>query len=147
MLALSKDLIGKKFEPYTYIVGREKIREFCLSIGETNPIYIDQQTAKQAGFSDTPIPPTFQTAFIFWGMPTFMQDIQELGIDTDHMLHLKEKYDYMRPVYPDAKITAQLEVADVKLGKMNMVTFRSIFLNQKKEACIKAEMTIVITSN
>ncbi len=145
MVSLSKDLIGKKLSSYTYTVERQKILEFCLAIGETNPIYTNQEAARQAGYEDTPIPPTFQTTFTFWGIPTFMQDIQKLGIDTDHLLHMKEEYTYLRQIYPQTEIIGNMEIADVKIGKMNMVTFRNTFQNQNKEDCIKADMTIVIT--
>ncbi len=144
-MELSKDIIGKQFPPYSIQVERGKIREFCLAIGEKNPLYLDPEVARKMGFSDTPIPPSFQTTFTFWGCPTLFEDIRKLGIDTDRLLHLKEEYTYLKPVYPGMTIHTQMEVNDVKTGKMDMVTFRSDYKNEENEICIKADMSIIIT--
>ncbi|MCB1306771.1 MAG: MaoC family dehydratase N-terminal domain-containing protein [Leptospiraceae bacterium] len=144
MAELSKDLVGKQLDEYTYTVERGKVQEFCIAIGENNPIYRDQAAAKQAGFEDTPIPPTFQTTFMFWGYPKIWDDMRSMGIDTDRLLHMKEEYTYHKPVYPGTTISAQAEVSDVKTGKMDMVTFKSTYKNEKGETLIEAEMAIVI---
>lgn len=143
-MELKKDIIGKQLAPYEFLIERSKVKEFCLAIGEENPIYLDPQAAQKAGFADTPLPPTFQTVFTFWGYPAFMQDVRSLGIDTDRLLHMKEEYRYLKPIYPETKVQTQISVKDVKIGKMNMVTFQSVYRNQKKEACLEAEMSIVI---
>lgn len=144
MAELSKDIIGKKLNAYTVTVERGKIREFCQAIGETNPIYLDPEAAKKAGYEDTPIPPTFQTTFTFWGYQAIWDDMRAVGIDTDRLLHLKEDYTYLKPVYPGTEIKAEATISDVKVGKMNTVTFKSVFSNTSGEALIKAEMAIVI---
>ncbi|MCB1325442.1 MAG: MaoC family dehydratase N-terminal domain-containing protein [Spirochaetales bacterium] len=144
MPELSKDIVGTKLDRYQYAVERGKVQEFCKAIGETNPIYTDVEAAKKEGFKDTPIPPTFQTAFMFWGYPKIWEDMRSLGVDTDRLLHMKEEYNYLKPLYPGTTITAQAEVSDVKIGKMNMVTFRSVYSDESGAPCIEAEMAIVI---
>lgn len=144
MAELSKDLIGKKLDSYQFTVERGKVREFCKAIGEENPVYLDPAAAKEAGFEDTPIPPTFQTTFMFWGYPKIWEDMRSVGIDTDRLLHMKEEYTYHKPVYPGVTITAQPEISDVKVGKMNMVTFKSDIKDEKGELLLEAEMAIVI---
>lgn len=144
MTALSKDLVGRKLKSYTISVERGKIREFCMAIGETNPIYLDPEAARKAGFQDTPIPLTFQTSFQFWGYPEIFNDMRAMGIDTNRLLHMKEEYTYLKPVYPGMSIHAEGEVVDVKTGKMDMVTFKTVFRDDRGEACIEAHMGIVL---
>ena len=145
MAELSKDILGRKMDPFTFTVERGKVREFLLAIGETNPIYHDVNAAKAAGYTDTPIPLTFQTAFTFWGYgDKFWSDLEAFGIDTKRLLHMKEEYTYRKPVYPGTTITATGEVIDVKTGKMDMVTFKTVYADEKGEPCIEAEMAIVI---
>lgn len=144
MTALSKELIGRKLKSYTMTAERGKIREFCLAIGETNPIYLDVEAARAAGFEDTPIPPTFQTSFQFWGYPEMFDDMRAMGIDTNRLLHMKEDYTYFRPVYPGMQIKAEAEVMDVKTGKMDIVVFKTLFRDTSGEVCIEAEMGIVL---
>ena len=145
MAELSKDILGRKMDPFTFTVERGKVREFLLAIGETNPIYHDVNAAKAAGYTDTPIPLTFQTAFTFWGYgDKFWSDLEAFGIDTKRLLHMKEEYTYIAPIYPGTTVTCQVEVVDVKVGKMNMVTFKNSYTDGKGKVFIEAEMAIVI---
>lgn len=144
MPQLSKDIIGTKLDTYTFTVERGKVKEFCKAIGETNPIYLDPKAAKDAGFDDTPIPPTFQTTFQFWGYPKIWDDMKNMGIDTSRLLHMKEEYTYLKPVYPGTTVTATGGVIDVKVGKMDMVTFKTVYSDEKGQPLIEAEMAIVM---
>ncbi|MDH5656680.1 MAG: MaoC family dehydratase N-terminal domain-containing protein, partial [Spirochaetia bacterium] len=141
---LSKDIIGHKLNPLPFTVERGKLREFCLAIGETNPIYTDPEAARSEGFRDTPVPPTFQTVFVFWGYPEIWNDMKSLGIDVERLLHMKEQYHYHHPVYPGDEITPEGSVEDVKTGKMDMVTFHTVYKNQEGQTCIEARMSIVL---
>ncbi len=143
-MTLNKDIIGKEVKKFSFKIERGKVQEFCVAIGEKNPIYLDPAQAKSAGFQDTPVPPTFATAINFWGVPTLFDDMKALGIDTSRLLHLKEEYSYLKTVYPDTEVNVSLTVSDVKTGKMNMVTFKSIYTNKTNETLIEAEMAIVI---
>ena len=141
---LSKDIIGKKLKSYTFPVERGKLREFCTATGETNRLYSDAEYARSQGFRDTPIPPTFQTVFQFWGYPEIFDDMTSIGIDVPRLLHMKENYTYHEPIYPGDVISTQAEVADVKIGKMDIVTFKTQYRNQNSVLCIEALMSIVL---
>lgn len=144
MSELSKDIVGKKLDPFHFTVERGKVKEFCEAIGETNEVYLDAARAKAAGFEDTPIPLTFQTAFTFWGYKEFWNDLGKMGIDVQKLLHMKEEYTYHKPVYPGAEVSCALEVVDVKIGKMNMVTFGGTFSDKSGDPFISSQMAIVI---
>src|SRR5436305_1430138 len=48
-MAANTEAIGKTYEPSSYAVGREKIREYAAAVGETNPIHIDEEFARSVG--------------------------------------------------------------------------------------------------
>ena len=52
--------IGITFPRTSYEVEKGKIREFVQAIGDENPIYIDEEVAKQHGLKTIPIPKTFE---------------------------------------------------------------------------------------
>ncbi|WCL48588.1 FAS1-like dehydratase domain-containing protein [Leptospira sp. GIMC2001] len=141
--ALSKDIVGKKLDRFDFTIERGKIKEFCLAIGEKNPIYFSVDEAKKAGYEDIPAPLTFPTVIQFWGYPKIWTDMADLGIDLARILHLKEEYTYHKVLYP-GDVWAQSEVSDVKTGKMDMVSFRTTIHNSKNEPILSAEMAIVI---
>jgi len=140
---LSKDIIGTKTGAYTYEIGREKLKEFTLAIGEENPLYSDIETAKKYGYSELPVTPTFSTVLSFWGNPKFFDQMGDLGIDIKKLLHLKEDYTYHKPMTIGMVIKVESEVSDVKLGKMNMVTFSSKYFNND-DLMMVGDTTIII---
>ena len=62
-MQLDKKLIGHKFNAFTTTVEAGKIRLFCKAIGEEDPIYVDEEAAKKAGYRAIPAPPRL------WVMP------------------------------------------------------------------------------
>ena len=56
-------LIGKSYAPGLYAVGREKIREYALAVGETNPLHLDVEAARAAGYADVVAPPMFAVVY------------------------------------------------------------------------------------
>src|SRR6266511_3306533 len=58
-MPLNQALLGKEYPPVRYEVGREKLREFAESVGETDPVYHDEEAAHAAGHPDIPAVPTF----------------------------------------------------------------------------------------
>jgi acyl dehydratase len=141
---LSKDIIGKKMDPFKVTIERGKIREFCLAIQDNNPLFLDQEYAKSKGYKDTPAPLTFCSSFVFWGYPKLWDDMESLGIDTGRLLHMREDYSYERPMYPGETITCSMEVLDVKTGKMDMVTFKTVMSDSEKKPVLTAKMSIIM---
>ncbi|MFL5298879.1 MAG: MaoC family dehydratase N-terminal domain-containing protein, partial [Anaeromyxobacteraceae bacterium] len=56
---LDKSLIGRESEPAVHEVERGAIRRFAEAIGDPNPIYVEEEAARQAGHSTVVAPPTF----------------------------------------------------------------------------------------
>ena len=62
-MPVNTQAIGKQYEPTTYAVGREKIKEYARAVGETNPIHLDVQAARDAGYADVVAPPMFAVVY------------------------------------------------------------------------------------
>lgn len=59
---LDKNKIGHNFPTFTVTVERRWLRSFAKAIGESNPIYMDENAACEAGYRTLPAPPTFAMA-------------------------------------------------------------------------------------
>lgn len=68
-MALDTSYVGKEFGPFYFTVERGKIKEFCLAIGDDNPLFFDPGYAKEKGYKDTPAPLTFPIVMNFWAFP------------------------------------------------------------------------------
>jgi acyl dehydratase len=59
-MTLNREFIGRSHRmPEIYEGSREKIREFAIATGDTNPVYLDPEAAKACGHPDVIAPPTF----------------------------------------------------------------------------------------
>ncbi|MGU3585196.1 FAS1-like dehydratase domain-containing protein [Rhodococcus ruber] len=61
MPPLNPNLAGRVFPPTTYLVGREKVREFARAVRATNPLHHDVEASRAAGFADVIAPTTLIT--------------------------------------------------------------------------------------
>ena len=64
-MAVNTGVIGKTYPPAEYAVCREKIREYALAVGETNPLHLDVAAAREAGHADVVAPPMFAVVYSF----------------------------------------------------------------------------------
>ena len=62
-MALNTEAIGKTYPPTLYAVGREKIKEYAYAVGETNPLHLDHEAARAAGYADVVAPPMFAVVY------------------------------------------------------------------------------------
>ena len=62
-MPVNTQAIGKTFTPTRYAVGREKIKEYALAVGETNPLHVDPEAARAAGYADVVAPPMFVVVY------------------------------------------------------------------------------------
>ncbi|MBT3273368.1 MAG: MaoC family dehydratase [Spirochaetales bacterium] len=142
-MALDMSYKGREFDPFTFEVERGKIKELCLAIGDENQIFVDRDVAKALGYKDTPAPLTFPTLINFWGYPEVWDRMKEMGVDIKRLLHAKEEYEYIEPIYPGDSITGVVSVDSIRDGAMGMVTFKTTYKRSGDVVCI-AKMTILI---
>lgn len=97
-MALNPAFIGRVYPAAgTYLVGREKIREFASAIGDPNPAYHDVAAAAALGHADLVAPPTFAIVLSMKAMETVVFD-PELGLDYSRVVHGEQSFSYERPI-------------------------------------------------
>ncbi|MDQ3990718.1 MAG: MaoC family dehydratase N-terminal domain-containing protein [Actinomycetota bacterium] len=111
-MALNAELVGREYPSVTYEVGREKIREFAMAVGETNPIYHDREAARNAGYPDQVAPPTFPTVLHLRSGPAVVAD-PELGMNYALVLHGTQEFEYRRPIVAGDVLTATPRIAEI----------------------------------
>ncbi|MDD5711923.1 MAG: MaoC family dehydratase N-terminal domain-containing protein [Smithellaceae bacterium] len=152
-----KSKLGVEFPPYTFEVEKGKIAEFAMAISQkegkdqVNPIYVDAEAAKKAGYKDIVAPPTFQTSFALWAGGGLMPIIQSLGINLIRLLHGEEEYQYFGAIHPGDTMTGKSKVVEMydkekkdKPGKfMEFTVIQTEIRNQRGELIIKSRSTLV----
>jgi acyl dehydratase len=122
--------IGKSYPPVTYAVGREKIREYTLAVGETNPLHLDPEAAREAGHRDVVAPPMFAVVYTSPAITPAMLD-PEVGIDFARMVHGGQDFAWGPLVVAGDEITTTLSVKDISSrGPLGFFTFETVSVNQ-----------------
>jgi acyl dehydratase len=142
-MALDLSYKGKEIAAFTFEVDRSKIRELCAAIGDPNPVFTDREAARKEGFADTPAPLTFATIIIFCGCPGIWERISEIGIDIKRLLHAKEEYEYLAPIYPGDRLNAVIRVEALRGGAMEMAAFKTTCTRDGLPVLV-SRMTIIV---
>jgi acyl dehydratase len=111
-MPVSTAAIGKRYAPVTYAVGREKVREYALAVGETNPLYLDVEAARAAGYPDVVAPPMFAVVYT---APAVMPPLfdPEVGIEFARLVHGGQEFRWGRPVVAGDEVTTTVKVQDI----------------------------------
>ncbi len=104
--------VGKSYPPTTYAVGREKIREYAYATGESNPLHLDVDAARAAGYRDLVAPPMFAVVYAAPAVAPGLFD-PEVGIDFARMVHGGQAFEWGPLVVAGDEITTECECTDV----------------------------------
>ena len=136
--------IGKQWDPATYEVGAEKIREFADAIGAANPVHRDHEAAKSDGFRDLVAPPMFCVVYSARAMGPAILD-PAIGINLAAMLHGSQEFEWDEPVCDGDVIstTATCEEIYEKDGK-GFYVFETISTNQDGKQTVRGTWTNIV---
>jgi acyl dehydratase len=145
LVPVNPELQGRVFPPVpSYLVGREKVREVSRAVFATNPINVDPEAARAAGYADVVGTPTFAVVLQEATLAQLLAE-PDAGIDFSRVVHGDQRFSYSRPIVAGDELTATLTVASVKsLGGHSMVTAESNVVDQTGAHVVTATSTLVV---
>jgi acyl dehydratase len=111
-MPLNQSLKGKEYPPVEFSIDRDKVIAFAQAIGEDDPIYLDAEAAKAAGYPEQVAPPTFAIVPQM-GASGYAVTDPEMGIDFTRIVHGEQEFEYRRPLFVGDKLTAIPRVGDI----------------------------------
>ena len=143
-MPVSTAAVGKSFPPTVYAVGREKVKEYALAVGETNPVHLDHEAARSAGHRDVVAPPMFAVVYSAPSMAPAIFD-PEVGMNFALMVHGGQEFTWGPLVVAGDEITTTSSVKsiDERDGK-GFYVFESVSTNQDGEQVCLATWTNIV---
>jgi acyl dehydratase len=143
-MPVNTQAIGKTYEPVVYAVGREKIKEYARAVGETNPVHLDVDAARAAGFADVVAPPMFAVVYCAPSVGPLIFD-PDIGINFAMMVHGGQVFEWGPLVVAGDEITTTTTVKDIseKDGRGYYV-FESTSQNQRGEQVCRGTWTNIV---
>lgn len=141
---LDKSLIGRESDPVVHDVEKNAIRRFAEALGDPNPIYVDEASAKSAGFAGLVAPPTFASTLVV--NDRFRHS---LDLGTRNVLHGEQVIETSRPIVAGARITVKTKVADVQertgpSGTMDFLVLEDEGRDDKGELVFRTRETLIL---
>jgi acyl dehydratase len=143
-MPVSTEAVGKRYEPVTYAVGREKIREYASAVGETNPLHHDLEAARAAGHADLVAPPMFVVVYAARAIVPAMFD-PEVGLNFAMMVHGGQEFRWSELVVAGDEITTTASVKEIAdRGGMGFYIFETVSENQRGEPVCVGTWTQIV---
>jgi acyl dehydratase len=138
--------IEGKIYPRTssYLVGREKIREFAKAVFSKDPANLDLEAAIKHGYKDLIAPPTFAVVIQERSLTQVISD-KEAALDFSRVVHGDQRFIHVRPIVAGDELTSELKVASVKqLAGNSMVSFETQIFDAGQDLVCTAISTLVV---
>ena len=143
-MPVNTQAIGKSYPQVTYAVGREKIREYAAAVGETNPLHLELEAARAAGYPDLVAPPMFAVVYCSRAIALAMFD-PELEINFAMMLHGEQEFSWGTVVVAGDEISTTATIKEVaERGGLGFYAFESVSANQREETVCTGTWTNIV---
>lgn len=141
---LNASFIGRVYPVRgTYLVGREKVREFATAVRESDPVCHDLAAARTAGHADLVAPVTFPIALAMTAAEVVVMD-PGLGLDYTAVVHGEQRFDYTRPLIAGDEVQVEVSIENIRSAAGNdMLTVRADIGTVTGEHVVTATMLLV----
>jgi acyl dehydratase len=141
---MNTSAVGKTYPPTVYAVGREKIKEYAFAVGETNPLHLDVDAARAAGYRDVVAPPMFAVVYSAPSVTPALFD-PEVGINFAMMVHGGQEFVWGPLVVAGDEITTTVSVKSIEERAGNgFFVFESRSVNQDGETVCTGTWTNIV---
>ena len=136
--------VGKRYDPVVYAVGREKVKEYALAVGETDPLHLDHEAARRAGHADVVAPPMFCVVYSSRAIAPAIFD-PEVGLNFALMVHGGQEFRWGPLVVAGDEIRTEVTVKSIEErdGK-GFYVFESVSENQRDETVCVGTWTNIV---
>ncbi len=142
---VNPELAGRTYPPTApYLVGRETVRAFARAVQSTDPLSLDVDAARAAGYADVVAPPTFPIVIQQTTLEQLLAD-EDAGVDFARVVHGDQRFTFSRPIVAGDELVGTMTVTSVKtLGGNAMVTSESVITDLDGAHVVTATSALVV---
>ncbi|TGD84579.1 (R)-hydratase [Mycolicibacterium sp. CH28] len=125
----------------TYLVGREKLREYARAVQDYHPAHWDVAAAAELGYADVIAPLTFTSAP---GMQCNRRMFEEIVVGYDTYLQTEEVFEQHRPIVAGDELVIDVELTSVRrTAGRDFITVTNTFTDTAGERVHTLHTTVV----
>ncbi len=125
----------------TYLVGREKLREYARAVQDYNPAHWDVAAAAELGYSDLVAPLTFTSTP---GMTCNRRMFEHVVVGYDTYMQTEEVFEQHRPIVAGDELHIDVELSSVRrFAGRDLITVTNTFTDAAGERVHTLHTTVV----
>lgn len=130
----------------TYLVGREKVREYARAVQDYHPVHWDVAAAADLGYSGLVAPLTFTSTP---GMSCNRRMFEEVVVGYDTYVQTEEVFEQHRPIVEGDELYIDVELTSVRrIAGRDLITVTNTFTDAAGERVHTLHTTVVgVTSD
>ena len=136
--------VGKSWEPATFEVEGDRIRQYADAVGEEGDVHRDPEAAKAAGFRDVVAPPMFAVVYSSPAVAPAILD-PEVEMNFAAMVHGGQQFEWDEPACSGDEITTTAKCISIeeKDGK-GFYVFETNSVNQDGAQVARGTWTLIV---
>ncbi len=156
-MAVDPALVGRRWGPFRYTVGLEKLREYVAAISggapmlglagvpdDVHPVLHDEAAAALGPYRGVIGFPTFAVTFAMAPFGAAMLD-PALGVDLLRLVHGEQDFEFLEVLRPGDVLTTHGELVDVSMrGRHEVLVVRTESVNQHARTAVRGRFTGLI---
>lgn len=156
-MATDASLVGRRWGPFVYTVGLEKLREYVSAISggtpnlglsglpdDVHPVLHDEAAAARLPHKGVIGFPTFAVTFAMAPFGAAMLD-PALGVDLLRLVHGEQDFEFLEVLRPGDVLTTHGELVEVsKRGNNELLVVSTESVNQHRRMAVRGRFTAVI---
>ncbi|BBY39105.1 UPF0336 protein [Mycobacterium mantenii] len=143
-MALKTDIRGMIWRyPDYFVVGREQLRQFALSVKNDHRAHFEESVAADLGHDAIVAPLTFATIFAKLVQLDFFRHV-DIGMETLVIVQVDQRFVFSKPIKAGDKLWARMDVYSVeeRFGADIVVT-KNTCTNDDGEVVLEAYTTLM----
>lgn len=147
-MALKTDIRGMIWRyPDYFVVGREQLRQFAMSVKNRHPAHFSEDAAAELGHDAIIAPLTFATIFAKLVQLDFFRHV-DIGMETLVIVQVDQRFVFSKPIKAGDKLWARMDIVSVdeRFGADIVVT-KNICTNDDGELVLEAYTTLMSQFN
>lgn len=125
----------------TYVVGREKVREYARAVQDYHPTHWDVAAAAEMGYSGLVAPLTFTSTP---GMACNREMFESVVVGYDTYMQTEEVFEQHRPIVDGDELTIDVELTSVRrIAGRDLITVTNTFTDTAGEVVHTLHTTVV----
>lgn len=125
----------------TYVVGREKVREYARAVQDYHPAHWNVEAATKLGYSDLVTPPTFTSTP---GMTCNRRMFEQVVVGYDTYMQTEEVFEQHRPIVAGDELHVDVELTSVRrIAGRDLITVTNTFTDTAGERVHTLHTTVV----